>query len=167
METGVEFICCDMPYANKFVIHLMAAFAEDELNRISSRTKETLAVLKRNGIKLGNPYKAGEIKKDGNIAGTPFGIDRNKPNQIIRENKLANEEYQKTLRIAKDLREQGLNWLQISNKLNEYGCKTFRDKKFTDNLAWQLFNRGKDRIESQYKGGFIYEKNVNSASKED
>jgi DNA invertase Pin-like site-specific DNA recombinase len=44
MESGVEFIACDNPNANRLTIHILAAVAEDEARRISQRTKAALAV---------------------------------------------------------------------------------------------------------------------------
>ena len=55
MESEVEFICCDNPHANKFMLHLLAAFAEHERELISKRTIAALAEAKRRGTKLGNP----------------------------------------------------------------------------------------------------------------
>jgi DNA invertase Pin-like site-specific DNA recombinase len=42
MEAGVEFVCCDMPSANRLTLHIMAAVAEDEAKRISERAKAAL-----------------------------------------------------------------------------------------------------------------------------
>ena len=39
MESGVDFVACDNPHANKLTIHILAAVAEDEARRISERTK--------------------------------------------------------------------------------------------------------------------------------
>src|SRR5262245_26576438 len=55
METGVEFIAADMPFANKLTIHILAAVAEHEREAISARTKAALAAAKARGIKLGGP----------------------------------------------------------------------------------------------------------------
>src|SRR4030095_6309592 len=54
-DTGVNFVCCDMPEANTLTIGIMAVMAQDERERISRRTKDALAVLKKRGVKLGNP----------------------------------------------------------------------------------------------------------------
>ena len=48
MESGVDFIACDNPHANKLTIHILAAVAEDEAKRISERTKAVLAAYKAN-----------------------------------------------------------------------------------------------------------------------
>ncbi|WP_300295959.1 recombinase family protein [Ferrovibrio sp.] len=42
-DSGVDFIACDMPDANKLTINIIAAVAEDEAERISARTKAALA----------------------------------------------------------------------------------------------------------------------------
>jgi DNA invertase Pin-like site-specific DNA recombinase len=46
MESRVEFVCCDMPHANKLTIQVLAAVAEHEREMISSRTKAALASVK-------------------------------------------------------------------------------------------------------------------------
>jgi DNA invertase Pin-like site-specific DNA recombinase len=53
MEAGVRFVACDIPEANEFTLHVMAAFAQQESKRISERTKEALAAAKARGTKLG------------------------------------------------------------------------------------------------------------------
>lgn len=53
MESGVEFIAVDMPQANRFVVHILAAVAEQEADAISKRTKAALAAAKARGTTLG------------------------------------------------------------------------------------------------------------------
>jgi DNA invertase Pin-like site-specific DNA recombinase len=43
MEAGVDFVCCDIPSANRLTLHTLAAVAEDEARQISERTKPARA----------------------------------------------------------------------------------------------------------------------------
>lgn len=53
MDTRVEFIACDAPYANRLMLHILSAFAEHERDQISARTKAALTAAKARGVKLG------------------------------------------------------------------------------------------------------------------
>ncbi len=53
MESGVEFVAVDMPQANKFTVHIMAAVAEQEAEAISRRTKAALSTARARGAVLG------------------------------------------------------------------------------------------------------------------
>ena len=53
METGVQFRAADMPNADRFMLHVYAAMAEEEARRISERTRNALQAAKARGVKLG------------------------------------------------------------------------------------------------------------------
>ena len=53
MESGVEFVAVDAPYANRLMIHILSAFAEHERELISQRTKDALQAAKARGVRLG------------------------------------------------------------------------------------------------------------------
>ncbi len=53
MESGVDFVACDMPVANRLTVHMLAAVAENEARMISDRTRVALAAAKRRGTTLG------------------------------------------------------------------------------------------------------------------
>lgn len=52
-DAGVEFVCCDMPDANRLTVGIMAVVAEEEANMISVRTKAALKAAKARGQILG------------------------------------------------------------------------------------------------------------------
>ncbi len=54
-EAGVDFVCCDMPAANRLTVGIMAMVAEEEGRMISARTKAALAAARARGVKLGTP----------------------------------------------------------------------------------------------------------------
>jgi len=53
MESGVKFKIVDNPDATKLLIHILAAVAEDERDKISQRTKEALQAAKARGVIIG------------------------------------------------------------------------------------------------------------------
>jgi DNA invertase Pin-like site-specific DNA recombinase len=54
-KLAVPYVAADNPGMTKLVVHILAAVAEDERERIRIRTREGLAAAKRKGIRLGNP----------------------------------------------------------------------------------------------------------------
>lgn len=57
LESEVKFIAVDMPNADRFMMHVYAAMAEEEARKISERTKLALAAAKRRGVQLGQNGK--------------------------------------------------------------------------------------------------------------
>ena len=53
LEQRVPFVACDLPEANEFVLHVMAAVAQHEARTVSERTKLALDAAKRRGVRLG------------------------------------------------------------------------------------------------------------------
>jgi DNA invertase Pin-like site-specific DNA recombinase len=117
MESGVDFVACDMPTANKFTIHIFAALAEQEAYMISQRTKAALAELKKKGKKLGSPQN--------------LSLAAIKAGQLVRiGNAMNNENNVKAAALIVALRDKGLSFHKIADQLNVKGFKTRRDKAF-------------------------------------
>lgn len=113
MESGVDFVACDMPHASRFELHIRAAVAEEERRMISERVKAGLAAAKRRGVKLGG-YR-GALKKHN------------------QQKKSAALEFAESVRPHFTLMiEQKLSQRQIANHLNTFGIKTRTGKKWTN-----------------------------------
>jgi DNA invertase Pin-like site-specific DNA recombinase len=71
-EAGVDFVCADMPSANRLTVGIMAMVAEEEGRMISARTKQALAAARRRGVQLGgynkNPKLSVKARKAGQEA---------------------------------------------------------------------------------------------------
>ena len=55
MESRVRFQAVDLPAADEFTLHILAAVAQKEASAISSRTRDALAAKKARGVVLGTP----------------------------------------------------------------------------------------------------------------
>lgn len=64
-DSGVKFVCCDMPEANDLTIGVLAVVAQAEAKAISQRTAEALAAVKARGKRLGNPNGAAALRRAG------------------------------------------------------------------------------------------------------
>lgn len=116
-DTGVNFTCCDMPEANTLTIGIMAVMAQDERERISRRTKDALAVLKKRGVKLGKPE---------NLTNKA----RIKAVEAIKANAKLNPNNQRATGYIKALRKEGKSYRDIAEVLNSEGFKTSKEKQF-------------------------------------
>jgi DNA invertase Pin-like site-specific DNA recombinase len=69
-NSGVEFVCCDCPNADRFTVGILALVAQRERELISERTRLGLAAAKSKGVKLGtpNPQKAVNAMRAANKA---------------------------------------------------------------------------------------------------
>lgn len=62
-DSGTDFICVDMPQADRFTIGILALVAEKEAEMASQRTREALAQAKVRGTRLGNPRPAKSLAR--------------------------------------------------------------------------------------------------------
>jgi len=118
MKSGVEFIACDMPNANRMTIQMMAVFAEQEARMISQRTTAALSVAKKNGVKLG--------------ASNPKYWETRKKNSFARK-KVTRAKHQYTPQMVTQvcmMRNEGKTLGDIATALNAQGWTTAKGKAF-------------------------------------
>lgn len=130
-DSGVRFVCADMPEANTLTIGIIASLAQYERELISQRTKAALAERKKQGVKLG--VRGAENLKKGNANAKAAAARR----------RLAAENTQN--RAATELcilyREKGWTLQQIADKLNTNGHRTRFKKHFKAKTVQRLLQR--------------------------
>ncbi len=119
LESGVEVTAADMPEANRFLLHVMAAVAEHEAQAISDRTKAALAAAKARGVKLGwsNPERVSEQRQ---------AAQRGVTVRMAKADVFAAN----VLPIIREMRSSGMSLRGVADTLNERGVKTARGGKW-------------------------------------
>lgn len=150
METGVDFVCCDNPHANRLTIHILAAVAEDEARRISERTIAALTQLKMRGAVLGanNPLCKRGFTPEESARGREVG------NKLQHDRAI--EELSDLKPLFQELAEQGLGITRIARRLNELGHTTRLGVAWTRRaVAWAMQQLGVRR-----PGSDLYARNI-------
>lgn len=128
METGVEFVACDLPQATNFTIHLYAALAEMEAKMISERTKNALAEKKKQGYKLGTPANLTDEGKKKAI-------------QVIKQKAAQNTANIQATALIIEYRAKGYSYDKIAEALNQLNFGTSQGKKHNSTSVRRLFLR--------------------------
>lgn len=127
-DSGVSFVCADMPQANTLTIGIFAVLAQHERELISSRTKAALAVKKSQGYKLGTPANL-----------TLEAIAKGKEKR--QKDALANGANKQAAHLICILRGKGVSFGEIVSRLNELGYRTSRSGCFSKSSVKMLFDR--------------------------
>jgi DNA invertase Pin-like site-specific DNA recombinase len=120
VNKGLPIIFGDMPdvdftstAAGRLNVQILAAFAEFELRCISDRTRSALAILKKNGVKLGKPEN---LTQDGRERGAKQSAKKSREQAIDDQADIAS--------IAVQMRSQGASLARIAAHLNSEGYPT-------------------------------------------
>lgn len=116
-DSGVQFVCCDMPDANTLTVGLFAVIAQHERETISKRTKEALAAKKARGAVLGTPANL-------DAAATAKGLE------VRQANARDNQQNKQAAKLGRLLHAQGHSLKEIAQQLNEGGYLTRRGRPF-------------------------------------
>jgi DNA invertase Pin-like site-specific DNA recombinase len=129
-DSGVDFICADMPDANTLTIGIFATLAQHERELISQRTIAALQAKKAQGIKLGTPTN---LTEEARLKGLE-----------VRKNKALNsKENKQAIYIILKEKEAGKSFREIVDALNEQHYTTTQGKPFGVSSVHKLFMRAK------------------------
>ncbi|RSK23963.1 recombinase family protein [Hymenobacter metallilatus] len=127
-DSGVDFVCCDMPDANTLTVGLFAVIAQHERETISKRTRDALQAKKARGARLGTPANL-----------TAEAVARGQ--EVRQQNARTNQANRQAARLASLLQAQGHTLQQIAHELNESGYRTRRGKAFFPMSVQRLLQR--------------------------
>jgi DNA invertase Pin-like site-specific DNA recombinase len=128
METGVEFVACDLPQATNFTIHLYAALAEMEAKLISERTKNALAEKMKQGFKLGSPKNLTEEAKKKGL-------------EVIKQKAINNKANIQSTALIIEYRTKGYSYDKIAIALNQLNFGTANGKLHNSTSIHRLYKR--------------------------
>lgn len=132
-NSGVNFVCVDMPELTTMTLGIFATFAQSERERISERITIALAEKKKKGVKLGKPEN---LKNNFEKAYSNSLTTR-------QSNATKNENNRKAGLLAVSLRNSGITWNEITQTLNDNGFKTRRGCMFGITQVVRLYDRYK------------------------
>lgn len=141
LESGVEFVACDNPHANRMTIQILAVMAEHESRMISERVKATVAIRRARGDDFRCFRKlTPEQMRMGQIAAAEANRRRTR------------EAYADLVPIVRQLRESGDTLRSIATSLNDLGHQTRGGGNWTSAGIYHFLKReGLGHLQSRAK----------------
>lgn len=136
MDSGVDFVACDNPHANRLTLHILAAVAEDESRRISARTRDALAAYRARGGLLG-------AARPGAARLTPEQSARDRAEAGRRRQADADAAYADLAPLMAELRDAGLSDRAIAARLVADGHTTRRGRPWNGVQVARVLSRMK------------------------
>ncbi len=134
MESGADFVAIDNPHATRLTTHILAAVAEDEARRISERTTNALASIKRTIVEKGSYVSRSGRTITGLGAGSGHWSDPVRAEQMkagLAKARSVSATVQRgsvpvkmVLPAMREMRASNLTFRQIADKLNAEGVTT-------------------------------------------
>ncbi len=152
LESGLDFVCCNMPGANRLVIQLMAIFAEQEGRDISERTSAAIKVAISRGVKWGfakQTPRCRAIARKGGLARAKIHPEASKRLADLARAKLSRPITAPVLEAFCQMRRNGMSVPEIKPALAHQGfgdisLRWLRNLNYAvkRGLALQLMERG-------------------------
>ena len=131
MASGVDFVACDNPYANRFTIHILAALAEHESRMISERVKAAFAAKRARGDTFKRPSSS--FPAGASMLGTRAA----NAEAILRSRQI----YADLVPIVRRLRADDMSVREVAGALNEMGHRTQRGTSWSVGTVYAFLNR--------------------------
>jgi DNA invertase Pin-like site-specific DNA recombinase len=128
MESGLDFVATDFPYANKFTIHVLAAVAEYESKLQSERMKAIFSAVKHRGT------KARDTTRD---AACRFPPGCHEASARVRRARSEARRRDLAPLLRKSIAE-GKSYRVIANEFNETGVARAWQNKWTVHAIWRI-----------------------------
>lgn len=128
MESGVDFVATDFPYANRFTIHVLAAVAEYESQIQSERMKAVLAAVKQRGNKVRNTKR---------VSTRRFPPGCQQASARARQARAEARRSDLAPLVWKSIAE-GKSYRVTANEFNDAGIAPVRQSKWTSNAIWRI-----------------------------
>jgi DNA invertase Pin-like site-specific DNA recombinase len=129
LESAIDFVACDNPYANRLTIHILSAMAEYESQIKSERIKGVFALMKSRGF----VFPPGKFTKEAQALGTQ------RATEVIRARTKAI--YADLLPLIVSLRSRGYTLAEVASQLNGLGHRNQRHHPWTRENVWNLLRR--------------------------
>ncbi|SFQ79487.1 recombinase family protein [Hymenobacter arizonensis] len=127
-DSGVDFVCCDMPDANTLTVGLFAVIAQHERETISKRTKDALAAKKARGATLGTPANLTDAARQQSLL-------------VRRAQVQQHPGLRQAAAFISSRRAQGVSFRQLAGELNALGFTAPRGGTFNQKQVQRLYER--------------------------
>lgn len=122
LKADIRFVAADMPNADRFMLHVYAAMAEEEARRISVRTKQALQAAKARGVILGKNGK--KLARDNAEKANRFCLVAGRKIEKLRQR-------------------EKMTFREIADHFNQTGVETPNGRRWHCSTVYNAHNRYK------------------------
>lgn len=142
MEQKVPFVACDMPNANSFTVHIMAAVAQHEREVISARTRAALGSIQAK-LAAGEEHISRRSGRVLTRLGNPDGLKVRRPDQGTKAKRQKADAFAASvLPTIREIQGDGTSSLAgIATRLNELRVRSARGCNWTPMAVKRVLDR--------------------------